>query len=150
MRKAHQDLADAAVRDWRDVFPASASRTLSAPVNIESRDMESYLSIDFRYSFNEMKVNNMPPPINATIVPPATNRNKIAPKFESMLPIELSFRPLVKGRAIRTGMCQPAGSGPLLLSAICFLAAYTLDAAAPLIPMGLTLVDCHLKFHPSI
>ena len=46
-----------------------------------------------------MKVNNMPPPINATIVPPATNRNKIAPKFESMLPIEFSFRPLVKGRA---------------------------------------------------
>ena len=76
--------------------------------------MESYLSIDFRYSFNEMKVNNMPPPINATIVPPATNRNKIAPKFESMLPIELSFRPLVKGRAIRTGMCEPAGSETLL------------------------------------
>ena len=65
----------------------------------ESLDMESYLSIDFRYSFNAMQVNHMPPPVKATIVPPATNRNKIAPKFESMLSIELSFRPLVKGRA---------------------------------------------------
>jgi hypothetical protein len=81
----------------------AASTAASAKMSgRESRDMESYLPIDFRYSFNEMQVNHMPPPTNATIVPPATNRNKIAPKFESMLSIELSFRPLVKGE--RSGL----------------------------------------------